>query len=135
MEGLYSFLALAGELGNITRNPIAKIELAALNHAKAVQAVERGGDIEVVVSRGLADIRVPALVGLTREEARERLEAAGLRLGSIGTRPGRRNEAGVVVDQRPAETNLIAGAYLAGRGRERCVHAWRLCFVLQTSLS
>ncbi len=58
--------------------------------------------IELVVSRGTADIRVPSLIGLAREDARQRLESAGLKLGAISTRPARRGAAGVVVDQRPA---------------------------------
>ncbi len=57
--------------------------------------------VELVVSRGTADIRVPSLLGADQEEARQRLENAGLRLGSISTRPARRGAVGVVVDQRP----------------------------------
>lgn len=65
-----------------------------------------GGAIDLIVSRGPADIRVPDLVGLRQEEARERLESAGLRLGTITTRPARRAPVGVVVDQRPGGGTL-----------------------------
>ena len=61
-----------------------------------------GGSIDLVVSRGPASIRIPDLIGLQQEEARDRLESAGLRLGAITTRPARRGPVGVVVDQRPA---------------------------------
>jgi beta-lactam-binding protein with PASTA domain len=68
--------------------------------------------VDIVVSKGPADIRVPDLVGLKQEVARERLEAAGLRLGTITTRSARRNPAGIVVDQRPG-----AGVFSPHEGR------------------
>jgi serine/threonine-protein kinase len=61
-----------------------------------------GTRIDLVVSRGPADTRVPDVVGLKQEEARQRLEAAGLRVGTITTRTGSSREVGLVVDQRPA---------------------------------
>lgn len=61
-----------------------------------------GTTVDLVVSRGLADIRVPELLGISKEEARQRLESAGLKVGTIGTREAARNRSGVVVDQRPA---------------------------------
>lgn len=59
-----------------------------------------GTTLDLVVSRGAADIRVPNLVGIGKEDARQRLEDAGLKLGTISTRPARGN-SGVVVEQRP----------------------------------
>jgi serine/threonine-protein kinase len=56
--------------------------------------------LDLVVSRGAADIRVPNLVGIGKEDARRRLEDAGLKLGTISTRSAR-GASGVVVDQRP----------------------------------
>ncbi len=61
-----------------------------------------GTAIELVVSRGPADIRVPDVVGLRQEDARQRLETAGLRVGTVTTRAGGSRQVGVVVDQRPA---------------------------------
>lgn len=60
-----------------------------------------GSTVDVVVSRGPADIRVPDVVGLRQEEARTRLEAAGLKVGVVTTRPGKRNPPGIVLEQRP----------------------------------
>lgn len=60
-----------------------------------------GSTVEIVVSRGPADIRVPDVVGLKQEEARTRLEAAGLKVGLVTTRAGKRNPAGIVLEQRP----------------------------------
>ena len=65
-----------------------------------------GGAVDLVVSRGPADIRIPDLVGLPQEQARERLESVGLRLGTITTRSDRRGQPGVVVEQRPAGGTL-----------------------------
>jgi serine/threonine-protein kinase len=61
-----------------------------------------GGTVELVVSRGPADIRIPEVTGLKQEEAREKLEAAGLKVGTVTNRAARRNPVGVVLDQRPA---------------------------------
>jgi serine/threonine-protein kinase len=61
-----------------------------------------GTKVDLVVSRGPPDTRVPDVVGLKQEEARERLEAAGLRVGTITTRTGTSRDVGVVLDQRPA---------------------------------
>ena len=65
-----------------------------------------GGAVDLVVSRGPADIRIPDLVGLRQEEARQRLESVGLRVGTISTRRAGRGPTGVVVDQRPAGGRL-----------------------------
>jgi eukaryotic-like serine/threonine-protein kinase len=59
-----------------------------------------GTTLDLVVSRGAADIRVPSLVGIGKEDARQRLEDAGLKLGTISTRTGK-GASGVVVEQRP----------------------------------
>ena len=61
-----------------------------------------GGTVDLVVSRGPADIRVPDVVGLRQEDARHRLEAIGLKIGTITTRLSRRGGAGIVIEQRPA---------------------------------
>lgn len=61
-----------------------------------------GTDVDLVVSRGPADLRVPSVVGLRYEDARLRLEAAGLRVGNVRTREGGRGPAGLVLDQQPA---------------------------------
>jgi serine/threonine-protein kinase len=75
--------------------------------------VRRPGDtVTLVVSRGPADIQVPALRGLTRDQAGERLATIGLRVGYVRfeDKPGAR--AGVVLEQRPNP-----GVRLPRRGR------------------
>jgi serine/threonine-protein kinase len=75
--------------------------------------VRKPGDtVTLVVSRGPADIQVPALRGLTRDQAGERLAAIGLRVGYVRyeDRPGTRN--GIVLEQRPGP-----GVRLPRRGR------------------
>lgn len=73
---------------------------------------QQGESVVLVVSRGPADIQVPALQGLSRSEAAERLAAFGLVVGYVRfeDRPGMR--ANVVVDQRPGP-----GVRLPRRGR------------------
>ena len=71
-----------------------------------------GTTIDLLVSKGPADIRVPDVMGLKQDEARQRLETAGLRVGTVTTRPGRRNAPGIVLEQRPA-----AGVFSPHEGR------------------
>ncbi len=61
-----------------------------------------GEEVTLVVSRGPADIQVPALRGLTRDQAADRLEALGLLVGYVRyeVRPGAR--LGSVLEQRPS---------------------------------
>jgi serine/threonine-protein kinase len=59
-----------------------------------------GSKVGLLVSKGPADIRVPDVVGLDQEEARRRLETAGLKVGKITTRSAR-GRAGLVLQQRP----------------------------------
>ncbi len=77
-----------------------------------------GSAVDLVLSKGPADIRVPDVVGLRQEDARRRIEAAGLRVGIVSTRTGRPGGAGTVLEQRPASgvfsphegrVNLIIG--------------------------
>jgi serine/threonine-protein kinase len=75
--------------------------------------VRKPGDtVTLVVSRGPADIQVPTLRGLSREQAAERLAVLGLRVGYVRfeDRPGART--GVVLEQKPAP-----GVRLPRRGR------------------
>lgn len=60
-----------------------------------------GARIDLVVSRGPADVRVPDLAGLGEQLARQRLEAAGLRVGTVQTRKVSRGRGGAVLEQRP----------------------------------
>jgi serine/threonine-protein kinase len=57
-----------------------------------------GEAVTLVVSRGPADRMVPAVRGLTLEAARDKIEAAGLRVGRVTppSAPG-----GIVSGQRP----------------------------------
>lgn len=70
-----------------------------------------GTAVDLVVSRGPADTRIPELVGASEEEARQRLEAAGLRVGRVSSRTAGRilgpTTGSVVLEQRPAAGTLI----------------------------
>jgi len=61
-----------------------------------------GETVTLVVSRGPADIQVPMLRGLTRDQAADRLQAIGLLVGYVrfADQPGAR--PGVVLEQRPS---------------------------------
>jgi len=59
-----------------------------------------GATVTLAVSIGQQFGRVPALVGLSREDAQRRLESAGFDLGDVTERPSQ-TPAGQVIDSRP----------------------------------
>jgi serine/threonine-protein kinase len=67
-----------------------------------------GSRVTLVVSAGAPTITVPNLVGLTRDEAREVLEQAGLALGTWIFRTSNTAEPGTILDQDPAANTLSA---------------------------
>lgn len=68
--------------------------------------------VDLVVSRGPADVRVPPLVGLAEMVARQRLEMLGLTVGSVEVRRPGRARPNTILEQRPA-----AGVLLPRGGR------------------
>jgi serine/threonine-protein kinase len=67
--------------------------------------------VGLIVSKGPADIKVPDVVGLDQEEARKRLEGAGLKVGKVRSRDNR-GKPGQVLQQRPA-----AGVFIPRESR------------------
>jgi serine/threonine-protein kinase len=65
-----------------------------------------GTTVDIVVSRGPAEISVPGVVGMTTQQARERLEVAGLALGITSSRVTLGKPDGIVVEQRPSPGTL-----------------------------
>ena len=65
-----------------------------------------GTPVDVVVSRGPAEISVPGVIGMTTQQARERLELAGLTVGATSSRAVLGKPEGIVVEQRPAAGTL-----------------------------
>lgn len=71
-------------------------------------AASPGGRVTLVVSRGAPTISVPALAGLTLDDARTRLEQAGLIMGTYFARTSPAGEPGTVIDQTPRGGTLAA---------------------------
>ena len=71
-----------------------------------------GARVDLVVSRGPAAVRIPEVTGLTELVARERIEAAGLRIGLVTQRRDNRGKPGTVLSQRPNP-----GSFLPKGGR------------------
>jgi serine/threonine-protein kinase len=71
-----------------------------------------GARVDLVVSRGPAAVRIPEVAGLTELVARERIEAAGLRIGLVTKRRDNRGKPGAVLSQRPNP-----GSFLPKGGR------------------
>ena len=60
-----------------------------------------GSTVELVVSRGQRETTVPDLTDMTRGEARQALEEANLRLGTVSRAPSEEVEEGLVISQNP----------------------------------
>ncbi len=70
-----------------------------------------GARVDLVVSRGPAAVRIPEVIGLTEIVARERIQAAGLRIGLVSVRR-EGGRPGTVLGQRPNP-----GSFLPKGGR------------------
>jgi beta-lactam-binding protein with PASTA domain len=66
------------------------------------------GGVIVVVSRGAPTIPVPDLLGMSVADARTRLEAEGLQVGTVTRRRTAESNPGTVVGQKPAAGTLAA---------------------------
>ena len=79
---------------------------AVIGTAPAAGTTLKTGDIvQVTVSSGPPSVRVPELIGLSVSAARERLAAAGLRVGVLEQRF--EGQAGTVLAQRPAPGEMV----------------------------
>lgn len=67
----------------------------------AATQVKRGDTITVHVSSGQETVKVPSLIGQTRDEAKSTLESNGLTLGSV-TQESNAADAGTVIRTNPA---------------------------------
>lgn len=66
-----------------------------------------GARVDLVVSRGPAAVRIPEVTGLTELVARERIAAAGLRIGLVSVQREGRGRPGTVLSQRPNPGSLL----------------------------
>jgi eukaryotic-like serine/threonine-protein kinase len=64
--------------------------------------VERGSTVVLRVSRGVEQVVVPEVIGDSEDEARSKLEAAGLRAGEVTEEENADEEPGTVLEQDPA---------------------------------
>ncbi len=72
--------------------------------------VKAGRQIDVVVSTGSEQVKVPNIVGVTVKEATTRLANKGLNLGTPQEVYDEKYEAGIIISQKPlADTNVDAG--------------------------
>ena len=74
------------------------------------QTVERGDSVRVVVSSGAEQVRVPGMIGQTRDEARQTLEREGLALGNVSEEPSGATEGTVIRTTPTAGTDVDAGS-------------------------
>jgi serine/threonine-protein kinase len=78
---------------------------------EAGEGLEDGGTVTITVSTGPATVEVPRLFDLTQEEAKDRLEEEGLKLGEVTEEPSDEVEEGHVASQSvPAGTPIETGS-------------------------
>jgi serine/threonine-protein kinase len=108
---------LAQSLVSATGLTVAQVEsvqtasptgLAMLTRPPAGTALAPAAGVILVVSRGAPTISVPDLLGMASADARTRLEAEGLQLGTVTRRRTTDGSPGTVVAQRPAAGTLAA---------------------------
>ncbi|NMO94649.1 Stk1 family PASTA domain-containing Ser/Thr kinase [Paenibacillus lemnae] len=64
--------------------------------------------VELVVSKGKAEVKMPDLTGMTRSEAQSRIESLGLRVGTVKDEPSFTVERGKVLSQWPWDPDSMA---------------------------
>jgi serine/threonine-protein kinase len=67
----------------------------------------KGSQVVLTVSEGAQKVRVPSLIDLTVEQARETLEEEGLQIGEVTFRFNRYLPAGKIIDQHPLERTPV----------------------------
>ncbi len=74
--------------------------------------LEVGSRVDVQVSAGRRSVanQVPDLVGMSLAQARERIQAAGLRMGAVSERPHPGNLPRTVLEQSPRAGRAVTGA-------------------------
>lgn len=84
--------------------------------------VKAGRQIDVVVSAGSEQVKVPNIVGVTVKDATTRLANKGLNLGNPQEVYDDKYDAGIVISQNPvADTTVDAGTkvdYMVSKGKE-----------------
>lgn len=70
--------------------------------------LDKGGTVQVVVSKGVEKVGVPNLVGITQAEASAALSSAGLKLGEVSQEFTARAPKGVVISQSPTSGSQVA---------------------------
>jgi serine/threonine-protein kinase len=71
-------------------------------------ALNPGRPVSIVVSQGAPTITVPDVVGLTLQDARPKIEEAGLRVGTSLSRSTTVAQPGIIIEQRPQAGTLGA---------------------------
>ena len=108
-------------LGDVTYEPHNEVSIDRI----AGQGIPSGaeipadGIINVVVSRGNNSVRIPSLVGLSLDEARNVLLSAGLSLGSITEKESSAFDPGIILSQTPPADSAVALGSLVDIGVTR----------------
>jgi serine/threonine-protein kinase len=96
------------QLGEVTEEPSDEVEegLVIRQSPEAGQQVDARSSVDIVVSAGPESVTVPPVVGLSEEDARAALDAAGLEVEVI--RDSAEEPAGEVIAQDPSAGTQVA---------------------------
>jgi eukaryotic-like serine/threonine-protein kinase len=70
--------------------------------------LDKGGTVQVVVSKGVEKVTVPELTGMNQSDASAALSSAGLKLGEVSQDYNTKVEKGLVISQSPSSGEEVA---------------------------
>jgi beta-lactam-binding protein with PASTA domain/predicted Ser/Thr protein kinase len=72
--------------------------------------VDRGSEVNLLVSKGPRPVAVPDVIGMTEDEARQAIEDAGFEVGPVTSRESQEEEGTVVDQSPPGDTDARPGS-------------------------
>ncbi len=106
-EARLAELGLTADLSETASETVPEGVVAEQDPASGTQ-VASGDAVTLLISTGSANVRVPDVIGLSQNEARVKIEEAGLKVGNIETRDSADVEKDHVVATDPTATSSVA---------------------------
>ena len=107
MPGLGSITDMNGHY-SITMEPYRQLVFTYIGYESKEVMVKEQRTIHLVVSKGVGDITVPDLSGLTVEQARQRLKDVGLVVGKVTQQSVDNKPDGVIIAQSPSGDSKVS---------------------------
>ncbi len=91
-------------LGKVSEEPSAEIKAGSVITQAPLEGAEArmGTPIDVVISKGVAAVPVPSVVGRSLSKAKDELQKAGFTVGNLRSRSDDDHSDGLILEQSPA---------------------------------